>query len=763
MPRISQITDVAFDGVNSPYVPPKELTISPSLTLHRDWDDTVDPVTYEVIRHNLWNINEEHGATIQRISGSPVAMFALDLNPSILTEDAEFVYFGPYMQYMSGVTDTQVKWILENRSDNPGITAGDMFLANDPWVGAAHQMDVMLICPVFHEGELFCWITNCLHQYDIGGITPGSFCPSAESAFDEGILIPPVKIVENDVVRKDIEELYLRSSRKPEMVALDFRAQLAGNMTAKARIEQLITRYGAKTVKTVMKKVIDNSEAAFLSKLERIPDGVWRDRTYIEACRPGDRRTHRVQIALTKKDNKLIFDNEGTAPQDGAMNATYSGWRGSVMVAINELLSWDQYFAVGGALRHIEFDPVPGTLNCADFPASVSTAPTQSMEISLYPAYNIISKMLYSDTELRKDIMGIGGTSQWPTTIFRGTDQWGEKYGYLLIDPIGGSIGAFAQGDGINTGGQARTPIGQLPNVEHNEQLFPLLFLYRKELPDSGGAGKFRGGLSAESCFIPHNTDFITQDTLSSGNAVPTSTGMMGGYPATTNAYTFITESDILDRMKDSRLIEDTSEVKGNSVLLGLRQENFTQNAADVYAVRWSGGGGFGDPMLRDPELIEHDLEHLNVTPEAAHDIFGAVLDADEHVDVAATLENRKKIMAARVKRLGNGNAPREIHSGDASLAAGDNLDVYGNGDAARWACSHCAADLGPLADNYKDVCLREDLPVSASNPLVGDPFDFVDDEVAFRLFHCPSCGSHIDNEISVTRDPVMRDIELTV
>ena len=137
-----------------------------------------------------------------------------------------------------------------------------MFLANDPWVGAAHQMDVMLICPVFHEGELFCWITNCLHQYDIGGITPGSFCPSAESAFDEGILIPPVKIVENDVVRRDIEALYLRSSRKPDMVALDFRAQLAGNMTAKARIEQLITRYGAKTVKSVMKKVIDNSEAA---------------------------------------------------------------------------------------------------------------------------------------------------------------------------------------------------------------------------------------------------------------------------------------------------------------------------------------------------------------------------------------------------------------------------------------------------------------------------------------------------------------------
>ncbi|HKW54869.1 MAG TPA: hydantoinase B/oxoprolinase family protein, partial [Stellaceae bacterium] len=246
MSKINETTGVAFDGVNHPYVPPKELRISPKLRLHRDAASDIDPVTFEVIRHNLWNINEEHGATIQRISGSPVAMYALDLNPSILTEDAEFIFFGPYMQYMSGVTDTQVKWILENRSDNPEIREGDMFLANDPWVGAAHQMDVMLICPVFWEGELFCWVTNCLHQYDIGGITPGSFCPGAETAFDEGILIPPVKIIEGNEIRRDIEDIYLRSSRKPELVALDFRAQMAGNMAARERVLQLIRRYGAR-------------------------------------------------------------------------------------------------------------------------------------------------------------------------------------------------------------------------------------------------------------------------------------------------------------------------------------------------------------------------------------------------------------------------------------------------------------------------------------------------------------------------------------
>ncbi len=762
MPRISELTDVTFDGRNHPYVPPDTLAIAPKLTLHRDWETDLDPVTYEVIRHNLWNINEEHGATIQRISGSPVAIYALDLNPSILTEDAEFVYFGPYMQYMSGVTDTQVKWILEHRSDNPGIREGDMFLANDPWVGAAHQMDVMLICPVFWEGELFCWITNCLHQYDIGGITPGSFCPAARDAFDEGILIPPVKIVENDVVRRDIEELYLRSSRKREMVALDFRAQLAGNITARARLLQLIRRYGPRTVKGVMKRIIDNAEAAFLAKLARLPDGRWSDRTYVEACRPGDRRTHRVQITVTKEGDKLTFDNDGTAPQDGAMNATYSGWRGSVMVAINELLAWDQYFAVGGALRHIDFDPTPGTLNCADFPASVSTAPTQSMEISLYPAYNAISKMLYSDPELRGDIMGIGGTSQWPTTIFRGTDQWGERYGYLLIDPIGGSIGAFAHGDGINTGGQARTPICQLPNVEHNEQNFPLLVLYRKELPDSGGAGKNRGGLSAETCFIPHNTDHITHDTLSSGNATPTSTGMMGGYPSTTNAYNFIRESDILTRFAESRLIEDHSEVEGRPEHLELRQEDFDQHASDVYAVRWSGGGGFGDPLTRDPAKVAHDLLHRNITPEAARSIFGAVVNGDGiTVDVAATGENRARIKAERLARLGNGQGAPAARDGAVAVAATEALDVREDADGRYWACGDCGASLGALEANYKDACLRDTRPVSDSNMLIGDPGRFIDDAVEFRLFYCPGCGTQIENEIAVAEDPVLHDIAL--
>ncbi len=761
MAKISEMTETAFDGVNFPYVPPKELAISETLTLHREAACDLDPVTFEVIRHNLWNINEEHGATIQRISGSPVAIYALDLNPSILTEDAEFVYFGPYMQYMSGVADTQVKWILENRSDNPGIREGDMFLANDPWVGAAHQMDVMLICPVFWEGELFCWVTNCLHMYDIGGITPGSFCPAARNAFDEGILIPPVKIIENNEIRRDIEEMYLRSSRKPDMVALDFRAQLAGNVTARDRILQLIRRYGAPTVKGVMKRIIDNGEKAFLDKLRRLPDGTWRDRSYIECAAPGDRQVYPVFLTLHKRGERLIFENEGTSPQVGGINGTYSGWRGSIMVAINQLLCWDQYFSVGGALRHVEFNATPGTLNCANFPASVSTATVQAMEISLYPTYNVISKMIYADPDMRRDIMCIGGTSQWPSTIFRGVDQWGEAYGYILIDPIGGAIGAFSDHDGISTGGQSRTPICKLPNIEHTEQRFPMLFLYRKEMINSGGAGKYRGGLSAESCFIPHNTDVIVQDTLSSGNAVPTSTGMMGGYPGAVNVYRFKKNSDVLKRHKAKRMVGDISELAGEDVTLGLRQQNFEQNPDDVYAVTWSAAGGFGNPVERDPALVQLDLDRGAVSADIARAIYGVAVDGAGRVDDEATKALRHKLCRDRLAAHKRAKPPPV--KGETLFQVTDTIELRRDGGKAVFCCAHCQTSLGPAAENYKEHCLTEEHEISEAVPLAGDPRRYVDAEPVFRQFFCPGCGALIENEVAHRGEPALRDIAIAV
>jgi N-methylhydantoinase B len=355
--------------------------------------------------------------------------------------------------------------------------------------------------------------------------------------------------------------------------------------------------------------------------------------------------------------------------------------------------------------------------------------------------------MLYPDVELRRDLMCIGGTSQWPATLFRGIDQWGERYGYLLVDPIGGAIGAFSHADGISTGGQARTPICKLPNVEHTEQSFPVLFLYRKEITDSGGAGKFRGGLSAESCFIPHGTDAITHDTLSSGNAIPTSTGMMGGYPGAVNRYRFLRDSDIFSRIGNSALVNDIDELEGKKEELQLRQQDFTQGPADVYAVLWSAAGGFGDPLERDPAKVEADVDNGDVSADAAREIYGVVLN-----DAQATARLRAE------KRMGRIGKPsgKKLDAKE-TLRATENLTVKG----ARWCCAKCSTDLGPVAANYKAGCVRNDLPIKASNPIVGDPARFIDPVPQFRQFCCPGCGLAIENEIALAGDPPLRDVEI--
>jgi N-methylhydantoinase B len=760
-PHPSSIAGGPYDGTTFSYIPGPTLNIDPSLTLHREWTDKIDPITYEVIRHNLWNINEELGMTIQRISGSPVAMYAFDLNSSIFTEDGEFIYYGPYQLYMSGVSDVQVKWTLEHRSNNPGIHEDDMFLSNDPWVGAAHQMDVTLLTPVFHEGKLFCWITNVLHQYDVGGITPGSFCPNARDSFDEGILIPPVKIVERGELRRDIEAVYLRASRKPYLVALDLRAQIAGNNTAKKRILHLIQRYGADVVKGVMRKIIDTAEQAFVAKLAKVPDGTWRERSYVEVAYVGDRKTYQVMLTMRKQGDKLIFDNAGTADQVGAINTTYSGWRGSLMTAINELLCWDQLYAIGGALRHIEFQPALGCFTSATHPASVSTAPVQAMEISLYPAYNTISKMLSCDPELKKDVMTIGGTSQFPLTVFRGIDQWGEKFGYLLLDPMVGAIGAFSFRDGIATGGQVRSPICRIGNVEHNEQSFPLLILHRKENTDSGGAGKYRGGNSASVAFIPHGTTHITQDTESSGAAIPTAPGLAGGYPANTNYYRFKRNTDVLQRFARRRLPDSIDEVEGQEELLQLRQIDIHQGPSDVYEVAFAAGAGYGDPLERDPEAVRKDVYLEDISPEAARVIFCVVLTGegdDLRVDAAATAELRRR---ALVDRLGREPRPYASARLPVLRQITEHLQLVDRGGEPWLGCARCRQPLGPASENYKLHCHRIDRPIQSSSMLIGEPRRFIDDRVEFRQFCCPACGVLIENEVCRAADDVLWDIEL--
>jgi len=152
--------EIKWDGKVYPYVPSDPLKVDPRISFHQRVAQDLDPISFEVIRYAMWNINVEQGNTLLRVSGSPIAAYGHDFNPCLLDEAGDFVFFGPFLQYLSSASGSAVKWTLEHRSSNPGIDDGDIFLTNDPWVGAIHQADVCIFAPLFWKGELFCWFAS---------------------------------------------------------------------------------------------------------------------------------------------------------------------------------------------------------------------------------------------------------------------------------------------------------------------------------------------------------------------------------------------------------------------------------------------------------------------------------------------------------------------------------------------------------------------------------------------------------------------------
>jgi len=538
---MSADTEIKWDGKTYPYVPSDPLRVDPTISFHDEVDQDLEPITFEVIRYAMWNINVEQGNTLLRVSGSPIAAYGHDFNPCLLDEKGNFVFFGPFLQYLSSASGSAVKWTLEYRSANPGIQDGDIFLTNDPWVGATHQTDVCIYAPLFWEGQLFCWFANTLHQWDVGGTTPGSFNPISQDVFWEAGCIPPIKIVEQGTLRKDLEEEYIRRSRMPELVALDLRAQITACNVARERMQQLIGKYGPAAVKGAMKKLQDNSEKAFLKRLETIPDGVWTEQSWIELDRAGDRSVYRNVLRLTKSGNKLIFDNEGTDPQIGSINCASIAWKGAIASMISAQMLFDQMFVIEGAYRHIDFKPVPGTITCATFPAGVINAPPTVLLQTIGLAGLIISRMLYcsSDDELRKEVQSCMGNLMYPIDAMAGIDQRGQPYASFLLDPVGAALGALSWRDGVNTGGWPWDLQSTMPNVEDNELFYPLLYLWRKEIPNSGGSGKFRGGNSAELAFVLNDTESMTHYTTGGHTIIP-GAGLFGGDPTSRTRFMLI-------------------------------------------------------------------------------------------------------------------------------------------------------------------------------------------------------------------------------
>ena len=240
------------------------------------------------------------------VSGSPVANEAYDMNVGLMNAEGECIAIGVYISIHALALSGTVKDIAREYATDPGINPGDVFMCNDPYVGACHQMDVTVVAPIFCGEELVAWTGSTVHQIDLGGPVEGQVQIGATSIWGEQPIFPPLKIVDRGALRRDVERAYLRRTRLPDLTGLDLKAMIAGCNVAVERVQALAERYGRDTVVAAIADVGDVAEARFRARLRELPNGTWTHRGYIEydtvypgrrlghqAGRPPDHRLHR--------------------------------------------------------------------------------------------------------------------------------------------------------------------------------------------------------------------------------------------------------------------------------------------------------------------------------------------------------------------------------------------------------------------------------------------------------------------------------------
>ena len=635
---MEQPKNVVWDGVARGYIPPEVLTISPKLKLHTIGTADVDPITYEVTRNTLQNINLEHGQTIQKLSISPITMIVRDFQCAILTENGDVLCLGPYLLYLGNTVSYQTKWILENRSENPGIEDGDVFICSDPYVGSSHQQDTGLTSPIFWNGELFCWVANSVHYSDVGGPAPGSFCLNSRDIHEDPPCFPPIKLVERGKLRLDVEQLFLRQSRLPETVGMDLHAALAGLSVARERIIKLIERYGAATVKGAMNRTMDAGELAFVEKLQLIPDGRWSERIYTEVALPGDRGIYVSQINIVKEGDYLYIDNEGTSPQVGSINNTYAGLVGGTLAPLTIMMSYDLAVASGGIYRRIKFRPVPGTITCADYPAPISAAGVFNMPMVVATATGVIAKMMAcADAPLRGKAIAMADVHAYGGCIFNGFNQHGEFFVGMSAGMAVGALPASPVRDGVDTGGLFWVPGMEAANVEENEMGWPVLTLYRREnAAGAAGAGRFRSGVGGEEAWILHGTDRMEMQVYMNESFVKNQ-GLLGGNPGGRAFFQVKQNTNVLECLAGGLLPQDFKAVTGEDKPMFFKGPPIVLGANDVWSTNLPNFAGYGDPLDRDPVQVERDVLEGMLTVLDAQQVYGVIFAVDGSVDVENT------------------------------------------------------------------------------------------------------------------------------
>jgi N-methylhydantoinase B len=381
--------------------------------------------------------------------------------------------------------------------------------------------------------------------------------------------------------------------------------------------------------------------------------------------------------------------------------------------------------------------------------------------IAINQAHCLGGKMLSGDAELARHAFATTSGHSLSNNSMFGIDQYGNRYADTTLDTLAGGIGAFSHRDGIDFGGRITGVGGKFSDVERFEQVIPFLFVYRRELPYSGGHGRWRGGVTLATAWVGHKT---TESFIGSGGllkSVTTGLGLCGGWPATSGHHWHATDTDIQEWFREGRVPGDPVELRKMAPHGDLAPPKKYDNRLgidDVFELVANPGAGWGDPLERDPGIVELDLLDGRVRANEAEEIYGVIAG-----DLAATTARRDDL---RRQRVADARPPRVPAAGvvapaDRAVRVIEGVALTTIDGVAVFACVACGHALGPASTTYRVGCCELDMDLTEISELYTSPLREIGQQLVFRRYLCPGCGRALDGNVCRPEDEPFCDVKV--
>lgn len=558
--------------------------------------------------------------------------------------------------YLHGpIAQLPVKFLVNHyvETGEMEIEPGDIFYCNEALVGGLHNPDQMAIMPVFNDGELIAWCSAALHQAETGAIEPGGMPLSAETRYDEGMRLTPIKIGEDYEIRPDLMDMMTNFiSRSPRMQEVDVRARCTAVDKLRQRLLEIAQDTSNNFVRGLFRQLIDNAEQGARSRIADWRDGEYTAVGFFDTVGYTE-ALMKVTLTLRKDGKDVTLDFSGTSPECGSYNTFAHGVAAFMATYLYPYVFYDMPVSTGAFAPFSIEVPEGSLLNASPESAVCNCVYVGRTVVGL--CHDAFTKMIYATDPDR--------TAASPTThsgsgSYRGKNQYGiSESNTITFTQNTDGAGARPDKDGIDAHGFFYSPWGKAPNTEETEESRIFLGLSRRHHVDTAGFGEHRGGSGTQNINVIVSDDSVEINSTGKGSRIPHDTGLFGGYAATGMPGISVTDTDVLERLEagehvptDIRELITERDIDGDYHVDRVNRRTETFERGDVFVNLSSGGGGLGDPLQRDPAKVAADVRGGHVSEWTAENIFGVELDGVE-ADEAATERRRETIRENRIER----------------------------------------------------------------------------------------------------------------